>query len=320
MSHEQLYEARQAAERIFEKRVAETNIAIADSLKRNLNALSTCHHLVGGWVEASKFPVSDAFKNAPEVIENIARPMEPNKKIKRFLGNLEAVHLSVSSIKRLYDFYSSEEDKQKYSNLVTFRQTGHFLKERVDNSEIPHTVEALEFLEKVWSEKTLLERFGEAYKYCLLAKPEFEEKYNSKREMNLAASNHAIMRLEAHGRGCGVHRDNLRQTIAPLQSLAETLKLAHFAFPETHPSIQNLWDTARIDNKEDLIRKELEQMCKSVAGHEKVGEVRRVPVRLRELPGYTNIIRSSKDLEKTLDSIKKGVTDKLGPNQEVELQ
>jgi hypothetical protein len=37
LSHEQLYEARQAAERIFEKRVAETNIAIADLLKKGFH-------------------------------------------------------------------------------------------------------------------------------------------------------------------------------------------------------------------------------------------------------------------------------------------
>lgn len=312
----ELQKARQELEIICGIRAQETPSAIADSLKQKISELLNEHQQLQAWVEGAQFPADDSFTKAPDTLNEVIDVDRPNTIVKKFLEVLGGFRGAVSSINSLATFYDSS-DKKKFSDMVPLLQVGRFLRDRVDRNEVPNTVEATDFLEQAWREKTLLKRFPEASTLLLQAEPELREKFDKLKSGCIDAIIRGIEQLSSFAKHEGLSEEEFTEHLKPLQNKKESRETAHFDLQGEELTIQSLWgDVPEIEALEDQTHRTIEHILIEKKG---VKQRKRKRLRVRELREVPRVIRNEEDLDKTLSSIEKAVKDVLKQDTEVEL-
>jgi len=317
----ELQNARQEVEIIFETHhLQETPFAIAEILKQKTNERLEEYRRLKAWVDGSRFPVSDTFTTALDVLKDVIETGRPNALVRKFLDRLEDFQKAVRSIAQFSEFYDTPANLDKFNDMVRFLPIGRFLRERVPKNEMPNTMEATDFLEERFCERTLLERFSEATTHVLQAIPELKVKFNELKERTLETISKAIDGILAFGKQEGLQEKEISKYLSQLQNRKETIESAEFGLYNEHITIQSLWTGASdVEAIEDRIRREIEAEALKKKGKKLPKEKLRKRLRLRELKEVPRVIRNEEDLSKALKGIENAVKDALNNNQEVEL-
>jgi len=222
----ELQNARQEVEIMFETHhLQETPFAIAEVLRQKTNERLEEYRRLNAWVDGSRFPVDDIFTTAPDVLKDVIETGRPNALLRKFLDNLSDFQKAVRSIAEFSEFYDTPQNLSKFNDIVRFLPIGRFLRERVSKKEMPNTVEATDFLEERFSEKTLLERFSEAQTHVLQAIPELRAKFNELKKRALETISKAIDGIFAFGKQEGLQEKEISKYLSQLQNRKETKPL-----------------------------------------------------------------------------------------------
>jgi len=282
----------------------ETPFAIAEALKQKTNEHLEEHRRLKAWVDGSRFIETE----------------RPNVLVRKFLDKFEGFQKAIKSINEFSEFYDTSANLEKFNDMVRFLPIGRFLRDRVTRDEMPSSVEATDFLEQRWSEKTLLERFSEATTHILQAVPELRGKFNELKKKTLEAISRAIDGLSTFGKQEGLQEEEIVRCLSQLQNRKETIESAEFNLHDDRITIQSLWTgVADAEAMEDCIRREIEIIAIEKKGKRPPEKKSVKRLRLRELPDVPRVIRSEEDLGKTIKGIENAVREVLNNNQEVEL-
>lgn len=315
----ELRKAREEVELIFGIVPQETPSAVAGILEQKIGESLSEYRRLQAWVDGAQFPAGDSFTEAPATLNDITSISRPNTIVKKFLDELDRFRNSISSINDLAKLYDSA-DRKKFNDMVAFLPIGRFLREVVDKSEMPNTVEGTDFLEKAYTEGNLLGRFPEAVTLVLQSIPELREKFNQLKNRSIDRISKAIESLTLFGKQAGLSGEDFDRSLLPLRKKKETLEEAEFDLHNTGITVQSLWTTiSEIEATEYRIRQEIENIAIKKKGVEPPAKKPRRRIRVRELPGIPTVIRDENDLGKTLNRIEIAVQDALQENQEVEL-
>jgi len=316
LSQKDLQKAREEIELLLNRKPYETATSISDALKDEIENLLSTHSRVNAWISGANFPIDDEFIKAPDVLKNITSPDRPNPVVKRFLENLQSFRSIVGSIKRAESFYESA-DRQKVPELEALLRLARFLGEHVERKEMPHTVEAADFLEKAWKDKTLIDRFPEAKTVFLQASPEIKGKFEELKKKNLDHLRSARDRLLNLIKQEGFEEKQFLDFFEPLEKKTKMLKESQFDLASGSPAFQGLWfGTHEIDDLEDKIRFNIAA---------KISEIKRKPkkerkrLRFRDIPNIPRVISDEKELDTALSGIGEAIKSELDEDREVEL-
>ncbi|MFH1547216.1 MAG: hypothetical protein ABIC57_01900, partial [bacterium] len=197
LNYLELQKARQEAEVLFKTHhIQETPFASTEVLRNKVNEHLEEHRRLKAWVDGSGFPVSENFTNAPEVLNGVIEiGGRPNALVRKFLDKLDDVQKAVKSIVELSEFYDNHANLNRFNDIKRFLSIGKFLCDRVSRSEMPNTIEAIEFFEQRWNGQDLLERFSEATTHILQANPELQGKYDELKKKTFDTLSRAVESL-----------------------------------------------------------------------------------------------------------------------------